>query len=213
VPRTPGVTSALGILQVDLRHDILAPVLGQVKQIDVAELVRKFEDLRAEAMQILEAEAIPADRRVVELSVDVRYYGQTPYMNLRLDKIPQSREDLNDLVAEYRRRYESEFGYVLPEDVATVEIVNARVAAIGMTDDVELATFDAAGDAAAAQKATRPVYFDEVGDFTDTPIYDRALLTLLYDPRIQPGMTAKQVRATLPRVIQDLGLATPDQRK
>jgi len=44
-------------------------------------------------------------------------------------------------------------------------------------------------------------------------IYDRALLTLLYDPRIQPGMTAKQVRATLPRVIQDLGLATPDQRK
>jgi hypothetical protein len=44
-------------------------------------------------------------------------------------------------------------------------------------------------------------------------VYDRALLTLLYDPRIQPGMTAKQVRATLPRVIQDLGLATPVQRK
>ncbi len=40
-------------------------------------------------------------------------------------------------------------------------------------------------------------------------VYDRALLTLLYDPRIQPGMTARQARAVLPRVIQDLGLAAP----
>jgi hypothetical protein len=39
--------------------------------------------------------------------------------------------------------------------------------------------------------------------------YDRALLTLLYDPRIQPGMTARQARARLPRLIQDLGLAVP----
>ena len=44
-------------------------------------------------------------------------------------------------------------------------------------------------------------------------VYDRALLTLLYDPRIRPGMTAKQALAVLPRVIQDLGLATPVERK
>ena len=30
-------------------------------------------------------------------------------------------------------------------------------------------------------------------------VYDRSLLTLLYDPRIKPGMTARQVRAVLPR--------------
>ena len=33
-------------------------------------------------------------------------------------------------------------------------------------------------------------------------VYDRALLTLLYDPRIQPGMTAGQARSLLPRLIQ-----------
>lgn len=38
-------------------------------------------------------------------------------------------------------------------------------------------------------------------------VYDRLLLTLLYDPRIEPGMTRKQVRAVLPRVITDLHLA------
>ena len=40
-------------------------------------------------------------------------------------------------------------------------------------------------------------------------VYDRALLTLLYDPRIKPGMTAAQARAMLPGVIDDLGLAAP----
>ena len=29
-------------------------------------------------------------------------------------------------------------------------------------------------------------------------VYDRALLTLLYDPRVTPGMTAAQARAVLP---------------
>jgi len=40
-------------------------------------------------------------------------------------------------------------------------------------------------------------------------VYDRALLTLLYDPRVTPGMTAAQARAMLPRVIKDVGLAGP----
>jgi hypothetical protein len=37
--------------------------------------------------------------------------------------------------------------------------------------------------------------------------YDRGLLTLLYDPRIAPGMTPDQVRSVLPRIIDSLGLA------
>jgi hypothetical protein len=40
-------------------------------------------------------------------------------------------------------------------------------------------------------------------------VYDRSLLTLLYDPRIRPGMTYRQARAVLPRAIAELGLATP----
>jgi hypothetical protein len=38
-------------------------------------------------------------------------------------------------------------------------------------------------------------------------VYDRTLLTLLYDPRITPGMTGARVRAVLPRVIESLDLA------
>jgi hypothetical protein len=44
-------------------------------------------------------------------------------------------------------------------------------------------------------------------------VYDRALLTLLYDPRIKPGMTRARVRALLPEVIGGLGLAAPSRRR
>lgn len=44
-------------------------------------------------------------------------------------------------------------------------------------------------------------------------VYDRALLTLLYDHRITPGMTAARAHAVLPRLIQDLGFAKAEQRR
>jgi len=42
--------------------------------------------------------------------------------------------------------------------------------------------------------------------------YDRALLTILYDPRVTPGMTARQADGVLPGVIHDLYLATPTKQ-
>jgi hypothetical protein len=43
--------------------------------------------------------------------------------------------------------------------------------------------------------------------------YDRALLTMLYDPRISPGMTVRQARSVLPQIIEELGIAvTPKAR-
>lgn len=38
-------------------------------------------------------------------------------------------------------------------------------------------------------------------------VYDRALLSILYDRRVKPGMTARRASAVLPAVIKALGLA------
>jgi N-methylhydantoinase A len=176
VPRRPGVTSALGILQVDLRHDFLRPVLQQTKLIEPGSLGLKFAQLETEARQILDAESIPADRQVVERSVDVRYYGQTPYMNLRLEVVPDSGADLDALAVRYRAAYEREYGYRLPEDMAAIEVVNARVAAIGLAETTELRRSEESGTADEALRGRRPVFFEDAGDFVDTPVYDRELL-------------------------------------
>jgi hypothetical protein len=44
-------------------------------------------------------------------------------------------------------------------------------------------------------------------------VYDRSLLTVLYDEGIRPGMTVRQARALLPQVISSLGLAGPTRSR
>jgi hypothetical protein len=44
-------------------------------------------------------------------------------------------------------------------------------------------------------------------------VYDRALLSLLYDPQISPGMTVRQARSVLPEIIGELGLAGAPKRQ
>jgi N-methylhydantoinase A len=173
VPPTPGVTSALGILQVDLRHDILRSVLTQTAHLEPGALEQVFGELEAEAVEILEREEIPPERRQLELSVDVRYYGQTPYLNLMLDEAPSTADAVAKLGERYADQYEREFGYRLAEEIASVEIVNARAAAIGVAIPAQLEPSTSAATGEATTDESRPVYFDEVGDFTDTPVYRR----------------------------------------
>ena len=44
-------------------------------------------------------------------------------------------------------------------------------------------------------------------------VYDRALLTALYDPRIAPGMRRAEVTRILPRLFKDLGLAAGEGKE
>jgi len=44
-------------------------------------------------------------------------------------------------------------------------------------------------------------------------VYDRSLLTLLYDPHMTPGMTPGEARAALRGIIASLGLAHPGRRR
>jgi N-methylhydantoinase A len=175
VPPTPGVTSALGILQVDLRHDIMRSVLAQTHQLDPIDLGRVFSELEAEALAILDGEQIPEDRRRVERSIDVRYYGQTPYLNLELDGIPSTPDALERIAERYADQYQREFGYRLDAEIAAVEIVNARTAAIGLAAAAELGPQLVPGGEPTATES-RPVYFDDPGEFVETPVYTRSNL-------------------------------------
>jgi N-methylhydantoinase A len=175
VPPSPGLTSALGILHVDLRHDFLRSVLEQAQELPAGALVELYDELVAEAQRVLGAEGIPEARRAIELSLDVRYYGQTPYMNLPLDRAPATPAEIEDILSRYEALYLREFGYVLPRDFASIELVNARVVAIGLTDAVELPAA-AAGTLEGAHTGSRAVYFEEPGDFVATAVYDRGLL-------------------------------------
>jgi N-methylhydantoinase A len=176
VPPQPGVTSALGIMHGDLRHDFQRPVLQQTHQLDPEALTLQLTELEAQARQVLDAERVPRERQSVELSLDIRYYGQTPYMNLRVDNADVDAAAIAQIDERYREQYQREFGYRLPEEMATIELVNARAAAIGLVETVATVPVAEVGTADEGLRGHRPVFFDAYGDFADTPVYDRARL-------------------------------------
>ena len=127
--RTPGLTSALGILQVDLRHDFLSPVLPQARTLNRASLGRVRRTGRGARRLLSRASTSREDRRALELSLDLRYYGQTPYLNLRLPAPPADAAAIADDRRALRRDHTSASSATgCRPDVASVEIVNARVA-------------------------------------------------------------------------------------
>lgn len=170
------VTSALGILRVDVRHDFLSPVMRQASALEPSQLEAAFAGLIADAHAVLESEHIPPERRALDLSLDVRYYGQTPYINIKLDDVPRDPAAIDAVVASYGVTYEREFGYQLPPEVASIEIVNARVGALGRTEPPELLVDETGGGASEAIEGKRAVYFEQQRDFVDVPVYSRESL-------------------------------------
>jgi N-methylhydantoinase A len=172
VPRWPGLTSALGILHVDLRHDFLRSVLKRANDVEPGELVGVFDGLINQALGLLDAEHVPLDQRVVELSMDARYYGQTPYLNLAVERPPSTPEEIEELLQRYEANYLREFGYLLPREFASIEFVNARVIAIGLTEEARLPRSQQGGRSADALIGSRRVFFEEPNEFVDTQIYN-----------------------------------------
>ena len=167
IPANPGVTSALGCLLVDLRHDLSAMILRHVDELNVDELKDAFEELEKEGVRRLESEDVPADMQTFEYSVDMRYLGQW-----RSISTPVNLDDLSidTIVAAFHAGHEREYSY--RRDEASVEIFRINVVAIGLTPPLQLATHKLDSSEPLA-RARRKVYFDDSPDAVDTPIYQR----------------------------------------
>lgn len=76
VPPNPGITSALGCLLVDIRHDFSEMHLVPAGETDPKEIESRFTDLEGEARKRLQAEGIEEDKMQLFRSVDMRYLGQ-----------------------------------------------------------------------------------------------------------------------------------------
>ncbi len=136
VPLLPGHFSALGMLLADVRHDYVRTCYQRLDEMDLAELVKIFAEMRQEASDLLRAEEISADRAEYETYLDLRYAGQefalrTP---VRLADVaagdhPRIRSDFDDLHLE-------RFGHVARDEPVTV--VNARLVGVGRRATVEL---------------------------------------------------------------------------
>ncbi len=82
VPWSPGTFSAWGMLQTDMRHDVVRSFYRRLAGLESSAVSSTFDSLEAEGAELLEAEGIGADDRYFARSADMRYVGQEYTVNL-----------------------------------------------------------------------------------------------------------------------------------
>jgi N-methylhydantoinase A len=168
IPPAPGVTSALGLLQVDLAAHAQSSVLQRESLLDDTRVTDLFRELEQHA-----SGRVGDNGRVqTERQVDVRYFGQSRYMTVAAPNGAWDRAATEAIVGAFNAAHEREYGYTMPANVSEVELVNLRVVASAAGDRIG-ATVKVPGEALAT--ASRRAHFTGLG-FTDVPVRDRASL-------------------------------------
>ena len=169
IPTYPGLVSAMGALQVMLRHDLVRPVFQLHSSVDRSVLAGAEAELLAEVDELRAGETLTADWKV-NWRADMRYYGQiSGYLTLDL---PHGIDYLlgRDSLERFQQEHQREFGYVLTGDVTDVEIVNLRAVLVG---DVEPVSLPARPGGAQTPAESGEAYFFESGDVVPTTFVQR----------------------------------------
>ena len=76
VPKASSVFCAIGSLQADAKYDYVSTFLSKESDVDIGELAEEFRDLVRQGVERLERDGVPAENRLFEFSLDMRYIGQ-----------------------------------------------------------------------------------------------------------------------------------------
>jgi N-methylhydantoinase A len=175
VPPSPGIASAVGMLVTDIRHEFVATRRLRLDSLTPAALDALFADFAAEGDARLTRDGVPASDRRTLRSADLRYHGQSFELSVTVPPGPLAAADIDRLRAEFHASHERAYGYAAPDD--PVELVNVRLAAVGVTPKPRRAPLREGGpSAAAAVKGRRDVWFAETNGFRETVVLDRAKL-------------------------------------
>ena len=173
VPPRPGLTSALGCLMADIRHDLGASMFyGEAAAVDIDEMNDRFEEFDARVRAALDREGIPPERQSVEWTIDMCYAGQW-----RVFAIPVTTKmtprSLLEVVELFKSLYLKRFTFDLGE--REVEIHGIAVTGTGISDKYRPGTVEATSTVPAAPDR-RPVHWREAGGWVDTPVWSRPSL-------------------------------------
>ncbi len=178
-PPSPGVASAYGLLVADFKNDYARTSVQKAPNYDAAAMERVYRGLEGEAVRWLDVESVPADRRELTRSADLRYAHQGFEVTVDFAGRAVDAAALDATIRRFHAEHRRLFGFSLEQPV---EIVTLRVTAFGHLDSVRMARLS--GDLRAPGEALtgkRDVYFEDAGGFVPCDIFDRA--------RLAPGST------------------------
>ena len=195
VPRFPGITSALGCVIADMRHDFVHTLNRLLEALDVEALDAEMRRLGAEGRALLDRSGVKFTGRDVIVELDMSYVGQTHTvavpLRLAVGEVPTgiTREFIRDA---FERRYREVYGRLL--DKIALRVLNLRLAVVGRRPKLDLALLapTSGKSVAEAMLGMRPVYIE--GKWADAPVFARLDLppgTVIPGPAIleQPDTT------------------------
>ncbi len=165
VPARPGITSALGCLVADVRHDFVRTINQGLLRLDVAEARAILAAHIAEGRRLLATEGVEIETVTVQHQADMQFAGQTHVLTVPIARTDVTREEL---ATTFEGAYFDRFGVELREMRALV--MSLRTAVIGRRRPVALDGLHGCVRAG-GPTGTRPVWFDQ--RWQDTPIYRR----------------------------------------
>jgi N-methylhydantoinase A len=195
VPRFPGITSALGCVIADLRHDVVQTVNLMLDGLDAPALEGRLSDAASTARQVIAAAGISVERIDVLYELDMHYLGQTHALAVPVALGAGGQIEITEsrVRAAFETAYSVSFSRLLPG--LPVRIQSLRVTAIGKRPVLDAAIFapDPASSLPNARVGSRPVWFD--GQWRDASVWAR--LDLPADSTIAGPAILEQPDATV----------------
>lgn len=174
VPRFPGVTSALGCVIADMRHDRVHTLNAMLDDLDMAALDSEMMHIARDGEALLDKAHVAFEgvERLFEL--DMLYLGQTHTVTvpLPLDLQGNSTGVTRKIVSDaFEAAYKDAFGRLL--DGIPIRVMNLRVAVIGKRPKFDLSILAPSGERSRDECRTgeREIWFD--GAWHSSAVYDR----------------------------------------
>ena len=171
IPPHPGLCSAFGTLLADIRVDKTWTHLVRSDNPDLADLDGRLETLVREAVEDLGREGFAGDP-VIRRSANMRYLGQNYEEEIPIPDGPLTQNAWQQLVNNFERHYEAEYGYRIASEV--IEIVQLNVSAVGEAAKPQLSELP--NRPPAQPRDRRRVYFNP-REPVDCPIFERSDLS------------------------------------
>ena len=166
VPKLPGMTSALGCVLADVRHDYGVTVGRPLREIGGGDIDGIFGAQEAEGLRLIEQERVAVSEILVSREVDMLYAGQTHVMRLPIDNTPFDPLQIeNTFSSVYRERFDADLSDMRPVLMAV------RTTVVGRRGGVSAAIAGEPLPTTNEPTSSRQVRFE--GDWYETPIYRR----------------------------------------
>lgn len=174
VPRYPGVTSALGCVIADMRHDQVRTLNQPLLAIEPAHLRHLMDEAAATLSKLLDRAGVDFTGRRVLHELDMSYTGQTHTVAVPMPLAEDGGGALShaDILGAFEATYTSAYGRKL---ASPVRVLNLRSAVIGMRPKIDLLSMAPAPDAT-IEAAARPARRVHLGAWHEAAVFDRLLL-------------------------------------